>query len=92
VLDEFEEAAGEAPGFFHLNDSEGEFGSNRDRHVLVGDGTIGVEPFKWLLADRRARDIPLILETPQQNMEIGEDDSSADPFDLRMMKLLGSDL
>jgi deoxyribonuclease-4 len=92
VLDDFEEAAGEAPGFFHLNDSEGEFGSNRDRHVLVGDGTIGVEPFKWLLADGRARGIPLILETPQQNMEIAEDDSSADPFDLRMMKLLGSDL
>jgi endonuclease IV len=60
--------------------------------VLVGDGTIGVEPFKWLLADGRARGIPLILETPQQNMEIAEDDSSADPFDLRMMKLLGSDL
>jgi deoxyribonuclease-4 len=89
VLDEFESATGEAPGFFHLNDSEGEFGSNRDRHVLIGDGTIGVEPFKWLLADRRAGDIPLILETPQQQMEIGDDDASADPYDLRMMQLLG---
>ena len=88
VLDEFEQATGEPPGFFHLNDSEGEFGSNRDRHVLIGDGTIGVEPFKWLLADRRARDIPLILETPQQNMGISDDDASADPFDLRMMRLL----
>jgi deoxyribonuclease-4 len=88
VLDEFEGATGEAPGFFHLNDSEGAFASNRDRHVLLGDGTIGTEPFKWLLEDRRARDIPLILETPQQNMEIGDDDASADPFDLRMMELL----
>jgi deoxyribonuclease-4 len=88
VLDEFEDAAGEPPGFFHLNDSEGEFGSNRDRHVLIGDGTIGAEPFQWLLADRRARDIPLILETPQENPEIGDEDPSADPWDLRMMELL----
>jgi len=90
VLDEFEGATGEAPGFFHLNDSEGGFASNRDRHVLLGDGTIGAEPFKWLLEDRRARDIPLILETPQQNMEIADDDASADPYDLRMMELLSA--
>ena len=89
VLDEFEAAAGGPPGFFHLNDSEGAFASNRDRHVLLGEGTIGAEPFKWLLEDRRSHDIPLILETPQQNMEIGDDDPSADPFDLRMMELLG---
>ena len=88
VLDEFEAAAGGPPGFIHLNDSEGAFASNRDRHVLLGDGTIGAEPFKWLLEDRRAQEIPLILETPQQNMEIGDDDPSADPFDLRMMELL----
>jgi deoxyribonuclease IV len=88
VLDDFEHATGEPPGFFHLNDSEGAFGSNRDRHVLIGEGTIGVEPFRWLLADRRARNIPLILETPQQQMEIADDDASADPYDLRMMELL----
>src|SRR3954462_9358928 len=88
VLDEFEEASGEPPGFFHLNDSEGELGSNKDRHMLLGEGQIGVEPFRWLLADRRSQDIPLILETPQQNMEIADDDASADPYDLRMMQLL----
>ena len=88
VLDEFQAATGEPPGFFHLNDSEGAFASNRDRHVLLGDGTIGAEPFKWLLEDPRAREIPLILETPQQNMEIGDDDATPDPFDLRMMSLL----
>lgn len=88
VLDEFEAATGEAPGFFHLNDSEGALGSNRDRHTLIGDGLIGVEPFRHLLADRRSRGIPLILETPQQNVAIAEDDASADPYDLRMMELL----
>ncbi len=90
VLDAFEEAAGEPPSFIHLNDSEGTLGSNRDRHTLIGEGRIGVEPFRWLLADRRSAGIPLILETPQQNYEPAEDDPSPDPYDLRMMELLRS--
>jgi len=88
VLDEFEEAAGEPPGFFHLNDSEGDRGSNRDRHALIGDGTIGPEAFGWLLADKRSRGVPLILETPQLNAEIAEDDDTPDPYDVQMMVLL----
>jgi deoxyribonuclease-4 len=88
VLDQFEEATGEAPSFFHLNDSEGALGSNKDRHVLIGDGNIGVEPFRWLLADRRTQGVPLILETPQANFEIAEDDDTPDPYDVRMIELL----
>jgi deoxyribonuclease-4 len=88
VLDTFEEAAGERPGFFHLNDSEGELGSNRDRHMLLGDGRIGVEAFGWLIADSRTRGVPLILETPQLNVDIGEEDDSPDPYDVQMMALL----
>jgi deoxyribonuclease IV len=88
TLDLFEEEAGEQPGFFHLNDSEGALGSNRDRHVLIGEGEIGVEPFRWLLADRRTTGIPLVLETPQQNYDIAPDDPAPDPYDLRMMALL----
>lgn len=90
VLDEFEEATGEKPSFFHLNDSEGELGSNKDRHVLIGDGRIGKQPFEWLIQDPRSSGIPLILETPQQNYEIADEDDSADPYDLKMMKLLES--
>ena len=41
VLDEFEAAAGAPPSFFHLNDSEGGLGSNKDRHLLLGEGRIG---------------------------------------------------
>jgi deoxyribonuclease-4 len=88
VLDAFEAAAGEAPGFFHLNDSEGALGSNRDRHLLIGDGAIGVEPFAWLLADRRTRGLPLVLETPQLAVDIGPDDDAPDPYDVQMMELL----
>ena len=88
VLDEFEQATGEAPGFFHLNDSEGDRASNRDRHALIGDGKIGMEPFGWLIRDARSRGVPLILETPQLNAEIAEDDDSPDPYDVQMMVLL----
>ena len=90
ILDEFEEATGEAPGFFHLNDSEGGLGSIKDRHVLIGDGQIGVEPFRALFADRRSHGIPLVLETPQLNSEIADDDPSPDPYDVQMMALLES--
>lgn len=88
TLDLFEAEAGEKPGFFHLNDSEGALGSNRDRHVLIGDGQIGIEPFQWLVEDPRSRGIPMILETPQQNYDIPTDDDTPDPYDVRMMELL----
>lgn len=90
VLDEFEEATGEPPAFFHLNDSEGALGSNKDRHVLIGDGAIGSEPFRWLMQDRRSRGVPLILETPQKDYEIADDDPSPDPYDVKMLALLRS--
>jgi deoxyribonuclease IV len=88
ILDRFEAAAGEPPSFLHLNDSAGELGSNRDRHMLLGEGKIGEAPFGWLLADRRSLGIPLILETPQQDYDVAEDDASADPHDVRMLALL----
>jgi len=90
ILDEFEQACGEAPSFFHLNDSEGALGSNKDRHVLIGDGKIGAEAFGWLLADRRTRGVPLILETPQKDFDVAPDDPSPDEYDVRMMSLLRS--
>lgn len=90
VLDEFAEATGEPPGFLHLNDSEGELGSNKDRHVLIGDGRIGESAFRQIVRDTRSEGIPLILETPQQHYDIAEDDATPDPYDLRMMALLQS--
>ena len=88
VLDAFEAATGEAPAFFHLNDSEGALGSNRDRHALVGEGLIGADAFSWLLHDRRAKGVPLILETPQEHADIAEGDDTPDPWDVRSIALL----
>jgi len=88
ILDEFQEATGEPPAFFHLNDSDGALGSNRDRHMLLGAGAIGLEPFRWLLADPRTHDVPLILETPTANPDIAGTDPSADPNDAAMIALV----
>lgn len=88
ILDDFENKTGEPPAFFHLNDTADALGSNKDRHVLIGDGVIGVEPFKWLLADHRSKDVPLIFETPQMHYDVADDDPTPDPYDVQMMELL----
>ena len=88
VLDRFEQVIGEPPAFFHLNDSQHPFGSNKDRHALLGAGEIGADPFRWLLADLRAVAVPCVLETPHDRDATADDDASADPADLRMMALL----
>lgn len=88
VLDDFETATGEPPAFFHLNDSEGALGSNRDRHKRIGEGLIGAEAFGWLMHDPRARGVPLILETPQLAEEIPDDDETPDAWDVESIALL----
>ena len=50
---------------FHLNDAKVDLNSARDRHEHLGEGTIGVEPFGWLVNDPRFADLPMLLETPK---------------------------
>lgn len=88
VLDHFETVIGEAPAFFHLNDSQHAYGSNKDRHAWIGAGEIGAEAFRWLLRDERTRGVPCILETPSERGDVADDDASADPADTRMVALL----
>ena len=47
----------------HINDSKPELGSRVDRHDSLGLGKIGWDSFKYLMNDDRMDDIPLILET-----------------------------
>lgn len=47
----------------HINDSKPELGSKVDRHDSLGVGKIGWDAFKFLMNDERMDDIPLILET-----------------------------
>lgn len=48
----------------HVNDSKDPFGSGRDRHQNIGDGTIPKEELKFFLNYKKLLDIPLILEVP----------------------------
>ena len=50
----------------HLNDSKKGEGSHVDRHEEIGKGEIGLEPFRWIMHDPRFDDLPLILETPDE--------------------------
>lgn len=64
VMDEF----GRIVGFdrlmgMHLNDAKSTYESNVDRHSPLGDGNLGLEPFKAMMADKRFQNMPLILET-----------------------------
>lgn len=49
---------------FHLNDSLGALGSRKDRHKPLGTASIGIDCFKYLMQDKRTREIPKYLETP----------------------------
>lgn len=48
----------------HANDSMDVCGALKDRHQNIGDGHIGIDPFKELLAHPAIANVPLILETP----------------------------
>jgi len=50
---------------FHLNDSKKGLGSRVDRHEHIGQGLLGLEPFRLLLNDPRFVHLPGLLETPK---------------------------
>lgn len=52
----------------HLNDSKKGLGSRVDRHHSLGQGVLGLEVFKYIMKDSRFDDIPLILETIDENI------------------------
>jgi deoxyribonuclease-4 len=52
----------------HVNDSLKPLGSKVDRHASIGKGALGIEFFERLMKDDRFDDIPLILETPDEEL------------------------
>jgi len=69
---------------FHLNDSAKPFGSRVDRHAHIGQGHLGLEPFRHLLNDARFRKIPMYLETPKEEV----DGEHMDKVNLRTLRSL----
>lgn len=69
VWHEFEDVVGLAYlRGIHLNDSMKPLGSRVDRHHSIGQGFLGLDFFRTLMSDPRFDDIPLILETPDENL------------------------
>lgn len=67
VLDEFDRVIGlDRLHALHLNDSKNPRGSHKDRHERIGEGCIGAEAFRAVVTNPRLRDLPMILETPNE--------------------------
>ncbi len=67
TFDEFDRTVGF--GFLrgmHLNDAMKPLGSRVDRHAPLGEGSIGLDAFRYIARDSRFDGIPLILETPDE--------------------------
>ena len=67
VLQEFDRVIGiDKLKALHLNDSKNPFSSHKDRHELLGQGSLGVETFRAIVSHPWLQDKPMILETPNE--------------------------
>jgi deoxyribonuclease-4 len=64
---------------WHCNDAKAALGSKLDRHEHIGEGTMGLEPFRRLLNDTRFAHAAFIAETPL-------DDPNDDERNVRVLK------
>lgn len=74
TIDLLVEVAGkERIQLIHANDSMDVLGSLKDRHENLGEGEIGIKPFEELIAHPAVKNAPLILETPGEEPEHGNE-------------------
>lgn len=68
MVDEFDSVVGlDRLKCIHLNDSKHECGTNKDEHAHLGEGEIGVEGIRRVLNHPDLRNLPYVLETPEEN-------------------------
>ncbi len=51
----------------HINDSMNQRESRKDRHARIGEGYIGLEAFERIVNHPALRDLPFVLETPNDD-------------------------
>ena len=69
VLEEFDNVIGlQRLKAIHLNDSKNPFCSHKDRHEKIGQGSIGTDAFRRIINHQALRDLPFLLETPQDEL------------------------
>ena len=65
IIDEFDQKIGvDYLHVIHLNDSNNQMNSHKDRHANIGNGTIGFDLLCAIAHNKRIESIPKILETP----------------------------
>ncbi|HEY4538086.1 MAG TPA: deoxyribonuclease IV [Erysipelothrix sp.] len=65
VIAEFDEKIGlDKLHAIHINDSKNHFKSHKDRHELIGQGSIGLDLFERLINHPKLKHLPFYLETP----------------------------
>ena len=89
TFDQFDRIVGiERLKVFHGNDSKRPCGSRVDRHEHIGDGCIGLEPFRRLLHDPRFKGLPILIETEKTHGPEKKGAIVADPLDVRNLETL----
>jgi len=73
---------------FHFNDSKRPWGSRVDRHEHIGEGCLGLKPFRRLLHDRRFSGLPALIETEKSAGRSRPDLIATDPLDVRNLETL----
>jgi len=73
---------------FHGNDSKRPCGSRVDRHEHIGQGCLGLEPFRRLLHDTRFAGLPLLIETEKTHGAERKGAIVADPLDVKNLETL----
>ena len=67
VLAEFDRVVGlDRLKAIHLNDSKNPFRSHKDRHELLGQGSLGLDTFRTIVNHPVLSRLPMILETPNE--------------------------
>ena len=67
VLQEFDRIIGiDKLKALHINDSKNPFSSHKDRHEVLGQGSLGLETFRAIVNHPWLKDKPMILETPNE--------------------------
>jgi len=89
TFDQFDRIVGiERLKVFHGNDSKRPCGSRVDRHEHIGDGCLGLEPFRRLLHDPRFQGLPILIETEKTHGAEKKGAIVADPLDVRNLETL----
>ena len=67
VLTEFDRVIGlDRLRAIHINDSLNPLGARKDRHARIGEGFIGTEAFGRIIHHPALRELPFVLETPNE--------------------------